>query len=272
MTYRVRHIIDTARSAVFNMAADQYFMERCLLTNEVYVRTYTWSPSAISLGRMQRAGVQLDLCRVQADGIDWIRRPTGGRAVLHASDITYSCIFPKGISELGATVDETYRLITACLANAFETCGVAIDIQDSSDPLVKAGREAKLPCFLAPNKNEIMKYGRKIVGSAQYRNMGAVLQHGSIPFTDESFRLPHYLNMGIDARNEQAQLLAAKSMSLAQAVPELDLDAFVSALHDGFTNGLAAEHYEMALSDEEIAEINLLAKSEAFVRAWCKDE
>lgn len=271
MNYRVRHIRDTARSAVFNMAADQYFMERCLLTNEVYVRTYSWSPPAISLGRLQRADAQLDLCRLKADGIDWIRRPTGGRAVLHASDITYSCIFPKSITVLGSSVDETYRLITACLALAFKKGAIDIDIQDSADPLVKAGREAKLPCFLAPNKNEIMKFGRKIVGSAQYRNFGAVLQHGSIPFTDESFRLPYYLNISSHAKEEQAHLLAAKSMSLVEVAPELTYDAFVGMVHVGFEDGLAGEHYDRAFSEEEIAEINQLAKSESFLHAWCRD-
>ena len=98
------------------MAADLYLMEHCP-EDEFVLRLYRWEPAAITLGYMQRPRQQLQFDALHSDGVDWIRRPTGGRAVLHKEDLTYSCVFSRNLTELGSSVETTYAVITRCLAH-----------------------------------------------------------------------------------------------------------------------------------------------------------
>jgi lipoate-protein ligase A len=271
MSLLLRCIPDTAHCAAFNMAADLYFMEKCVGTQCIFFRTYTWNPAAITIGSMQRASTQLDLYVLKENGIDWVRRPTGGRAVLHCNDITYSCIFPRSCSEMGATVEDTYAIMMKCLVAGFNYAGIVPEIHDSSDPLIKSGRHVKLPCFLAPNRNEIMIGGRKLVGSAQYRSKTAVLQHGSIPMTPQGAELPHYLQIEAMEKELQAELLRKKSISIAQVNELITKDMLVGALQRGFLSIIGCKFQTEPLHDDEIAAIECLMRSDRFRKRWLTD-
>ena len=218
MSFQIRFIADTARSARFNMAADLYTMEHCP-QNMVVVRLYRWEPAAITLGYMQRPHQQLHFSTLNREGVEWIRRPTGGRAVLHKEDLTYSCIFSRKLTALGTTVESSYEIITRCLAEGLVQIGANVSLQDSASALIKSDRSVKLPCFLAPNRNEIMIDGKKLIGSAQYRSAEAVLQHGSLPLTPAYRELPLYMPVSHDEALAQQQLLARKSTSLSEITP-----------------------------------------------------
>jgi lipoate-protein ligase A len=115
MAPELRIIIDPTRTAAFNMAADLYLLEQASHGHTVFLRFYTWSPPAISLGCMQKAEETLDLAEMKKHGVDWIRRPTGGRAILHWNDLTYAFVFPIVTPTMGTTINESYAVISRCL-------------------------------------------------------------------------------------------------------------------------------------------------------------
>jgi lipoate-protein ligase A len=267
----LRFIVDFNRPARFNMAADLFTMQYCRNQPVITVRFYTWSPAAVTLGRMQRPGEQLDAGALLRDGIEWIRRPTGGRAVLHQEDLTYSCIFPRSITALGTNVAETYATITRCLECGLSKCGISTTAENSTSPLIKSARTVKLPCFLAPNRNEIMVGGRKLIGSAQYRSSSAVLQHGSLPLTSAYRNLPRYMPLSTEERHKLVTLLEQKSLSLEEVSPALSVEDLLCSLIDGFSDTLRFPYSRSNWSGEETKAIANMADSAVFATQWLSD-
>jgi len=271
MTYSINYSIEAANSAAFTMAADLYLMQQCVERQCMFLRFYEWEPAAISIGSLQRASEQLDLPSMKHDGIDWVRRPTGGRAVLHREDLTYSCIFPKNLPGTGSSVAATYTLIMQCLVQGLKSLGITPEVHDSVDPLIKSGRHVKLPCFLAPNRNEIMLQGRKLIGSAQYRSKDAVLQHGSLPLTLESTHLPNYLLLDDNEKREQCALLEQKSICLAEIAPKVTASELATALLGGFADVLKAPLVEAPITGEIKHAIVQLSRSSQFIEQRLHD-
>ncbi len=267
---KLQIIFDFNQTAAFNMAADQYLLSKVHTSDTIYLRFYTWKHPSITLGYMQQPSVtlRLDLCK--ADMVDWIRRPTGGRAVLHKCDLTYSCIFPKTISFLGDTVKESYAAITSCLKAGFNNLGIHCSTHDSYDELLAVKREVKLPCFLAPNRDEIMVDGRKLVGSAQKRTTLGVLQHGSIPISSGFADLPHYLTISADEQRKQRELLLSKSIWIHAINDSLSHIQLAESLADGFINNWKLLLCKDTWSTEELDSIHKLAESEKFISQWMK--
>lgn len=167
-----------------NMALDEAAMVLGRRGTHV-LRTYGWSPACTSLGRNQPTAGQLG-GRPAAGlrcGIDVVRRPTGGRSVFHGPELTYAFVSPE--RALGGP-RALYHAVHAALSEALRDLGVPLDVADRVS-------SAELPldqaeCFVAPAPGEITCGGRKLVGSAQWRHRGAVLQHGSILFRNEQAR------------------------------------------------------------------------------------
>ena len=264
MSFSLRFIVDTSHSAAFNMAADLFLMEQCTAESAVCVRFYSWQPPAVTIGRMQHAGNQLDCTALERDGVSWIRRPTGGRAVLHCEDLTYSCIFPRTNTEMGGSVAATYAAITRCLARGLKEADIETTLQDSVSPLIRSGREIKLPCFLAPNRHEIMVRGRKLIGSAQYRSASAVLQHGSLPLSKAYRRLPKYLPVSKEEQCRQMALLAEKSISLEEIDSTISSPQLIAAFKNGFAATLDCRPYEEVWREEELKGIERMLQDSKF--------
>ncbi|NLE01422.1 MAG: hypothetical protein GX640_16265 [Fibrobacter sp.] len=197
----------------------------------------------------------LEMERVKSDGVSWIKRPTGGRAVLHFEDITYSCVFSKSLRFMGTSVQESYRIITRGLIEGLNKIGVICQAHDSYDQLHEVKREVKLPCFLAPNRDEIMVDGRKLVGSAQRRCTTGVLQHGSIPISDYYRKLPEYLNISDKEREIQRKLLQRKSVSLDELKIDVSVGTIIAALKAGFEESFGLKSVTQSWSNDEIAAI-----------------
>jgi lipoate-protein ligase A len=183
------------------MAADLYLLSLCEQSPAVFVRLYSWKKPSITLGVTEKPQETLDLAAIAAHDVEWIRRPTGGRSVLHDHDITYSCVFSaEGVNGMGASLMETYGVISSCLMNGLEKAGIRCGAHDSPLDSHISRMSARLPCFLSPNRHEIMVEGRKLLGSAQKRSAKAVLQHGSIPLTPAFRLLPDYLVLSAEER------------------------------------------------------------------------
>ena len=189
--------LDTGESsAAWNMAVDELLFESCqahLRNNRppeeapVTFRVYAWSPPAISLGRGQTAERDIFLGRLADEGIDICRRLTGGRAVLHDCELTYSITGPEIF--LGDTMEETYRRISEGLAEGLMSLGAQVELSAPSG----SAYASQGSCFATASVWEIAIGGQKMVGSAQCREGGAVLQHGSILLRSSEERLASLL-------------------------------------------------------------------------------
>ncbi len=165
------------------MTRDERLLAEAQAGNPVPVlRFYGWDPPTVSLGRFQKEETAIDRKACEARGIGIVRRITGGRAVLHDRELTYSIISPANHPLFPNDVLGTYRVIGQGLLAGFQNLGVAAEMVSRSGRhagLVE--KDAKAPsCFASPSWYEIVVKGRKIVGSAQRRVGGAFLQHGSI--------------------------------------------------------------------------------------------
>ncbi len=153
------------------MAVDHALLERAAGADESVFRIYTWERPTLSLGMHERARLQPEVAA--AAGVDVVWRPTGGRALLHHREVTYSVTAPTR----GASLSESYRAINAILLDALARLGVAAsEAERAGRPLRPDGAA----CFAEPNVGELVVQGRKLVGSAQRRDAHALLQHGSI--------------------------------------------------------------------------------------------
>jgi lipoate-protein ligase A len=165
-----------------NMALDHALMSRARATGEAVLRVYTWSRPVLSLGRNQRAVGIYDDAALADRAIEVVRRPTGGRALLHLREVTYSVTAP---ATSGLT--ETYRRINALLVDALARLGV---LAEPAVPATRSPIPSGLPCFAEPSAGEIVVGAKKLVGSAQWRDDGALLQHGSIILHDDQSVIP----------------------------------------------------------------------------------
>jgi len=165
------------------MAVDVALMARAATTGEAVLRVYTWALPTLSFGRNQVALGWYDQRRLREAGVDVVRRPTGGRAILHHREVTYSVTAPIG----GGALRSTYTRINRIVANALARLGVPTEEAGSAR---RAPGPTAAPCFETPTAGELTSGGRKLVGSAQWRDDRALLQHGSILVEDDQRRIP----------------------------------------------------------------------------------
>jgi lipoate-protein ligase A len=165
--------VDLAERPGFrNMAIDQALLDRAA-RGERWLRLYRWAPHCLSFGRHEPALRRYDRPKIAALGLDVVRRPTGGRAVWHAEELTYALAAP---SDAFGGLRQAYEEIHRMLLGALRLLGVRAEMASARRP---AGLDAGA-CFASPAGGELMLSGRKVVGSAQLREAAGLLQHGSI--------------------------------------------------------------------------------------------
>ncbi|MDH5233510.1 MAG: hypothetical protein OEW77_01030 [Gemmatimonadota bacterium] len=190
------------------MATDAALLAHARRTGEATLRTYTWSRPTLSLGGHERARGLYDAGRLAAHGVDVVRRPTGGRALLHHHEVTYSVTAPVG----GTSLAESHAAITQLLRTALEALGIQVTVATRTARTLRPEGSA---CFAAPAPGELSWDGRKLVGSAQLREDGALLQHGSILLEDDQGVIASLRSDTVEA----APLVAAPpAATLAQAL------------------------------------------------------
>jgi len=175
-----RLVIDGNLSGARNMARDVAMLE-AVAAGEVLpaLRLYGWNPPCLSLGRHQGLdAADLEFCR--SEGIDVVRRPTGGRALLHHLELTYAVVAPLGRGPLPRALQDAYRLICGALVRACRALGIDAELTAGEVNLQLPGPRTTVPCFEAPASGEVVVDGRKLVGSAMRVHGGAILQHGAI--------------------------------------------------------------------------------------------
>ncbi|MDF1504096.1 hypothetical protein [Roseisolibacter sp. H3M3-2] len=184
---RLRLLLTPPLPGALNMALDDALMARARRTGEVHLRSYAWERPTLSLGRHQKAAGLYDRVRLAERGIDVVRRPTGGRAILHWREVTYSVTAPIGVlappdAPLAAALGRINRVLVAALR------ALGVPAREAT-PAGRAPIPDGAPCFEVPTGGELVldrpDGPRKLVGSAQWRDDGALLQHGSILLADD---------------------------------------------------------------------------------------
>lgn len=178
-----------------NMEIDAQILENAIASSEkdILFRLYGWSPMCISLGRNQKGDFL-------TGEIEAVRRLTGGRALLHDNEITYCCVAPVDMILNGQSVVDSYKYISGILIDFFKTLGVELDFGENKRVSTHYDY-----CMLLSTGADVCYKGQKIIGSAQCRKNGYILQHGSILFGYDKSLLERLFNeqvQGITTVNE----------------------------------------------------------------------
>lgn len=244
--------------AASHMALDQTLLESAVDTTfRPTLRFYLWSPPAISMGRFQPIS-DIDLAACHDNGIDVVRRPTGGKSILHLDDFTYSLILPKGFS-LPHSVVEAYKLICRGILSALGHLGLTAVIQSRESEDYKRVPGA---CFAAATQADLEFDGRKLCGSAQMRRRGAILQHGSILLEDRSealFRLLRFENE--EGRGQALRSYRSRCVSLNQTGMRFNWEEVAASFIEGFRESFGVEIGEGTLTTWEKERWPVLTKA-----------
>lgn len=243
--------IDTGfHTGAFNMQFDIELAER-LSRHEVpqTVRVYGWKPWAVSLGYNQSES-DIDVRRCAEHGFDIVRRPTGGRAILHANELTYSVVMFAG----GRGITEAYSLISKALVNGLQTICSRVRYETSQPNFRQLYRQQEsIPCFSSSARYEVQIDGRKIVGSAQRRfskpgGEEIVLQHGSILLGTEHKLLSEVLAVDRDEiRKIVTDDLDAKTIDLSTAAGRTVLyDEVAECIKSGFERTMSINFFTVS--------------------------
>jgi len=246
--------------AAFNMALDEALL-RAVAAGESppVLRVYRWSGPSVSLGYAQRAERELDMAACAVAGVAVVRRLTGGRAVWHADELTYSFAGPSGTERLGGSISESWWLIARAISGSLESLGARTDLA-AADRARKAVPQpgSANPCFSSATRHEITFQGRKLVGSAQRRVEGAFLQQGSLLLTNCQGRFLDFLPAWVDqaARARMCEALEQGVTGLDRAAGRyVCYEEAAAALHLGFAQSFGAalepdtpSEFEMSLT------------------------
>lgn len=251
------------RDGASNMAIDCAIAEAVSQGSRVpTLRLYGWTPFCLSLGYGQRAR-DVDRAALAARDWDLVRRPTGGKAILHGDELTYSLCLPLNHELATENVIESYRRLSAGLLRALAHLGIAAQAEPQAAG--QADYAAGPVCFVAPSHFEITVAGRKVIGSAQLRRRGVMLQHGTIPLAGDVARICDVLQRDPGReRQRHKREVRQRAATLAEIRPQAPAWLEVAqALERGFTEAFELEFLHGELSPAEAARAAVL-KSERF--------
>jgi lipoyl(octanoyl) transferase len=237
---RWRLMLIPPRSGAENMARDSALMDRARETGEYIFSVYSWSRPTLSLGRNQTARDRYDSAELERRGIDVVRRPTGGRALLHWREVTYSVAAPAADHE---RLTESYAAINRILLEGLRRLGVEASESRDGVPTPAPG---DMPCFAAPAEGELVARGSKLVGSAQLRENGALLQHGSILVHDDQSIISSLLAQPAGATHAPPAATLSALLEREPSVSEVAdaLFAGVQALEDEDATALGEDEVD----------------------------
>lgn len=226
--------IDGLQTAEFNMAEDSAMLARCeqgLIPPTM--RVYGWSEPSISLGYSQNAEAELDMERCRELAIPVVRRPTGGRALLHYNELTYAVVAPVTLAPFNQGLKATFQAISEALVLSLKGLGIQSDINTSKQ---RSDMVRSPACFASLNHCEITVDGKKLVGSAQKRTSKAFLQHGSLVIESDHNLFTSLLRFDDERqRIETRQRLLDATTNLNRVCGrELTFEEICNALWGGF--------------------------------------
>lgn len=224
------------------------------------LRFFGWQPACLSLGQAQPGSdVDREACRL--NGVDVVRRPTGGRAILHIDELTYSVIAPDADPRVAGTIVESYQRLSGGLLNGLKLMGVPTQQADRVDG---RDRDQGPVCFEVPSNYEIVFGDKKLVGSAQMRKVGVVLQHGTIPLHGDIARITHYLSAHPDPDRVRSRATTVEAV-IGRVI---DFKAAARWMAEGLAQTLEIDLLPGELIDQEQDWTDELRQNKYAVDAW----
>lgn len=228
---------------------------------------YAWEPPALSLGFTQPVA-EVDRPALERNGWGLVRRPTGGRAILHTDELTYAVIAPKDHRLVEGGVMASYRRISGVLGAALQHLGLRPEVRRREQP---GERERARPvCFEVPSAYELVFQGKKLVGSAQVRRRHAVLQHGTVPLAGDLARICLALSFpGEQEREAAAVRVRKRGATISELLGrQVTWDEAAEAMTAAFRDWLEGGLEKKGLSTNERARIAELAREKHQDRGW----
>ncbi len=230
-------IRDSLQPGYVNMAVDLCSIKLVQSENaQAIFRTYMWEPHCLSIGRFQKPEREADVQRLLEDGYHIVRRPTGGRAVWHGHELTYSLVAREDHPLVRGSIAESLEKVAGILTAGLKKSGVPAVLNTGNRELSTAGREFN-PCFTSHGRWEIMTTdGRKLVGSAQARSRGVFIEHGSIIFTNQQTKAIDYLPDAASGtlKAEMRELLTRGVGTVLEYNPDITPEILAENLHEQF--------------------------------------
>ncbi|HEX7557512.1 MAG TPA: biotin/lipoate A/B protein ligase family protein [Leptolinea sp.] len=262
-----RLIQSTPAGGAWNMAVDEAILleigaGRSLPT----LRLYSWEPACLSFGYAQKVK-DVDLDALSKKGWTLVRRPTGGRAILHADELTYSVIASSDEPRVVGSVLESYRRLSKALLRSLELIG----LNAQADPRAESSLNGSGPvCFEVPSNYEITVGGKKLIGSAQARRGEGVLQHGSLPLFGDLTRITGVLHYE-DERSRS--LVSSRLLEHATTIEtilnkKITIDQVAAAFEMGFQDALGIKFIHGNLSPGEFCLAEELVQNKYASNIW----
>jgi len=267
---RWRVIIDETRDGYQNMALDEAIMT-AHRSGEVppTLRFYRWQPPALSLGYFQNLKEEVDLSACRDKGVDVVRRLTGGRAILHDDELTYSLTVNESLDILADSVVESYHQISRALVAGLKRLDIPVELK-AREKDKKAPRGRSSACFDAPSWYEVVVDGKKLIGSAQTRKKGTILQHGSLPFSSDSDMI--FSLFSFDSEREREKMrryYSLKSTTLEESAEEkITWQELTEALSRGIAEVFSVELEMDGLTPREKELAGRLRKEKYSSEEW----
>ena len=273
MTETWNFINTGSKDPYYNMAMDEALLN-FVSRGEIdpVIRFYTWNPATLSIGYFQRLQKEIDIDKVKEKGYGLVRRQTGGRGVLHDKELTYSVIVPESHPNMPSTVTEAYKIISQGLLEGFKNLGFEtyFAIPRSKEERDKLKQPRSSVCFDAPSWYELVVEGRKIAGSAQTRQKGVILQHGSILQDidiDDLFDMFKFKNERLKAKMKENFVQKAVAINDISN-QHITLNEMENAFEAGFKKGLNIDFKPLELTEKQLEEVQELEdkyRSEAWM-------
>ncbi|CQR72286.1 Octanoyltransferase LipM [Sporomusa ovata DSM 2662] len=258
--------------AANNMAIDEAIL-RAHISDEAppTIRFYGWKPAAMSIGYFQKATDEINIEKCRIAGIDVVRRLTGGRAVLHDAELTYSVVVRENYPQIPSTITASYCYFSKGLLAGLNKLGIDANM---SIPRAAYGqtrrRHASAACFDAPSHYEITAQGRKLAGSSQVRKEGVILQHGSLLLAFDPVKIASLLNLpSLERQNMVAEMLSKRAVSIKEIVDkEITWESACQVMTEAFGAALGIELEPGQLSEKEQAIASELTDTKYSCDSW----
>lgn len=273
-----RLLITPPARGAWNMALDESILEHAQAgrgESLPTLRLYAWDPACLSLGHAQPF-TDVDMTRLKEHGWDVVRRATGGRAILHTDELTYSVIAPDDEPRLAGSVLESYNRLAQALLLAVKNLELPVEMKELVGHVsaVPAGGNVTNPinpvCFEVPSAYEITVDGKKLIGSAQARKKEGVLQHGSLPLTGDLARICQTLVFENEPARENASArLLARAATVESALGRaLSWETAAQAFIHAFEAQLGLSFERGRLSESESKRTDELVKEKYGHPSW----
>ena len=236
------------------------------------IRFYEWNPATLSIGYFQQAERDINLQAVKDQNLGFVRRPTGGRAVLHDQELTYSIIVSENYPDMPETVTEAYRVLSEGLLLGFRKLGLDayFSVPETQESLADLKKPKSAVCFDAPSWYELVVEGKKVAGSAQTRQKGVILQHGAILLElDEDLLLSLFRFATPEAEEKMRLKLPEKAVAMNRlASTPFTIEQCVKAFSDGFEEALDIDLVPYELTAGQLHYVKRLEQSKYLTDEW----